>query len=133
MKQNIITKPISKTNNMENLDIIILTSVVATLFAVFFIAIYREIKSIDVTKPDYSKDTGPRARMIELVGGVFDSKKTSVKDRKVIMKAISRTIADMESDGIYFTKEVKEELEKQREELYCEYSNLPSVKSYEIK
>ena len=118
---------------MENIDIIILTSVVATLFAVFFIAIYREIKSIDLTKPDYSKDTGPRARMIELVGGVFDSKKTSAKDRKVIMKAISRTIADMESDGIYFTKEVKEELEKQREELYCEYSNLPSVKSYEIK
>jgi hypothetical protein len=118
---------------MENIDIIILTSVVATLFAVFFIAIYREIKSIDLTKPDYSKDNGPRARMIELVGGVFDSKKTSAKDRKVIMKAISRTIADMESDGIYFTKEVKEELEKQREELYCEYSNLPSVKSYEIK
>ena len=118
---------------MEHIDIIILTSVVATLFVVFFIAIYREVKSIDVTKPDYSKDNGPRARMIELVGGVFDSKKTSVKDRKVIMKAISRTIADMESDGIYFTPEIKEELEKQREELYCEYSNLPSVKAYETK
>jgi len=118
---------------MENIDIIILTSVVATLFAVFFIAIYREVKSIDVTKTDYSKDNGPRARMIELVGGVFDSKKTSARDRKVIMKAISRTIADMESDGIYFPEEVKDKLEKQREELYCEYSNLPSVKSYEIK
>ena len=118
---------------MENLDIIILTSVVATLFAVFFIAIFREVRSIDVTKPDYSKDNGPRARMIELVGGVFDSKRTSAKDRKVIMKAISRTIADMESDGIYFSQEVKEELEKQREELHCEYSGLPSVKSYQIK
>ena len=118
---------------MENLDIIILTSVVATLFAVFFIAIFREVRSIDVTKPDYSKDAGPRARMIELVGGVFDSSRTTVKDRKVIMKAITRTISDMESDGIYFTQEVKEELEKQREELNCEYSGLPSVKSYQIK
>jgi hypothetical protein len=71
--------------------------------------------------------------MIELVGGVFDSSKTTVKDRKIIMKAISRTIADMESDGIYFTQEVKEELEKQREKLHCEYSGLPSVKSYQIK
>jgi hypothetical protein len=118
---------------MENLDIIILTSIVATLFVVFFIAIFREVRSIDLTKPDYSKDNGPRARMIELVGGVFDSHKTSVKDRKVIMKAISRTIADMESDGIYFSPEVLKELEKQREELYCEYSNLPSVKAYETK
>lgn len=118
---------------MEHIDIIVLTSVVATLFAVFFIAIYREVRTIDVTKPDYSKDTGPRARMIELVGGVFDSSKTSKKDKKVIMKAISRTIADMESDGIYFSQEIKEELEKQREDLYCEYSNLPSVKSYQIK
>lgn len=118
---------------MENIDIIILTSVVATLFIVFFIAIFREVKSIDVTKPDYSKDNGPRARMIELVGGVFDSNRTTVKERKVIMKAITRTISDMESDGIYFSPEVKEELEKQREELHCEYSGLPSVKSYQIK
>lgn len=118
---------------MEHIDIIILTSVIATLFVVFFIAIYREVRSIDLTKPDYSKDNGPRARMIELVGGVFDSKKTSFKDRKIIMKAVQRTIADMESDGIYFTQEVKEELEKQREELHCEYSGLPSVKSYQIK
>ena len=38
----------------------------------------------------------------------------------------------MESDGIYFSEEAKEELRKQREESYCEYSGLPSPKSYEV-
>ncbi len=37
----------------------------------------------------------------------------------------------MESDGIYFPEEVKEELRKHREELHCEYSGLPSVKAYQ--
>jgi len=40
-------------------------------------------------------------------------------------------LADMEIDGIYFSEQIKEQLEKQREELYCEYSGLPSVKAYE--
>jgi hypothetical protein len=33
----------------------------------------------------------------------------------------------MESDGMYFSEEVKEKLQKEREELFCEYSGLPSV------
>jgi hypothetical protein len=37
----------------------------------------------------------------------------------------------MESDGIYFPEEVKEELRRQRNEM-CEYSGLPSVKSYQL-
>ena len=40
-------------------------------------------------------------------------------------------LADMESNGVYFSDEIKEELEKQREELLCEYSGLPSVKAYQ--
>jgi hypothetical protein len=40
-------------------------------------------------------------------------------------------LADMESNGTYFSEDVKEELEKQREEFYCEYSGLLSVKAYE--
>ena len=28
-------------------------------------------------------------------------------------------------------EEIKDELEKQREELYCEYSGLPSVRAYD--
>ena len=39
----------------------------------------------------------------------------------------------MESDGMYFSEEVREKLEKEREELFCEYSGLPSVKAYNDK
>ena len=42
-----------------------------------------------------------------------------------------RNIADMDSGGVYFDDNIKEELVKQREELHCEYSGLPSVKAYE--
>jgi hypothetical protein len=45
------------------------------------------------------------------------------------MKSI--VLPDMESDGVYFSDDVIEEFEKQREELHCEYSGLPSPKAYE--
>ena len=38
----------------------------------------------------------------------------------------------MESDGIYFPEEVKEQLKEYREEMHCEYSGLPSPKSYDV-
>jgi hypothetical protein len=38
----------------------------------------------------------------------------------------------MENDGVYFSEAIKDELKKQREELNCEYSGLPSVKSYDV-
>jgi hypothetical protein len=46
-----------------------------------------------------------------------------------MIKVIQRTNPDVESYGIYFPEELKEELEKQRKEI-CECSGLPSVKSY---
>jgi hypothetical protein len=117
---------------MENLDIFILTSIVATLFVVFIIAMWRELNSVSKNPPDYSKEKGPRADMINFIGNIFDDKSIPKKEKKMIVKAMNRTIADMESDGMYFPTEVKEELKKQREELHCEYSGLPSVKSYEV-
>ena len=59
--------------------------------------------------------------------------KISKKDKEIIYKAVNRTIADMESDGIYFPEEVKEQLKEYREEMHCEYSGLPSVKSYMVQ
>ena len=117
---------------MENIDIFILTSIVATLFAVFIIAMWRELNAVSKRPPDYSAERGPRADMIKFVGNIFDDKNIPKKEKKLIVKAMNRTISDMESDGIYFPSEVKEELERQREELNCEYSGLPSVKSYDI-
>ena len=116
---------------MEKLDIIILTSVVATLFLVFFIACYRELKNIEENPNKYQKEGGPRVELINFVGGLFDDQSIAKDDKKMIYKAMNRTIADMESDGLYFPEEVKDELKKRREELNCEYSGLPSVKSYQ--
>ena len=119
---------------MENLDLYILTSVVATLFIVFFVAIWREIKNVDENSYKYEREGGPRAALFNLMAKLFEDEATPVKEKKIIYRAVSRTISDMESDGIYFPSEVKEELKKQRDEMMCEYSGLPSVKSYgEIK
>ena len=117
---------------MENLDIFILTSIVATLFIVFFITMWRELNEVSKRPVDYSKESGLRADMVTFVGSIFDNKAIPKKEKKMIYKAINRTIADMESDGIYFPEEIKEELKRQREELNCEYSGLPSVKAYDI-
>ena len=118
-------------NKMEKLDIIILTSVVATLFAVFIVTMWRELNEVSKRPPDYSSERGPRADMINFVGSIFDDQSIPKREKKMIVKAMNRTISDMESDGLYFPEEVKEELKKRREELNCEYSGLPSVKSYE--
>jgi len=115
---------------MENLDIIILTTVVSTLFVVFGVLMYQELSSVDENTYKTSKNGGPRVYLFNLMARLFDDE-IPTNERKVIYKAVKRTMADMESDGIYFPEEVKEKLREYREELNCEYSGLPSVKSYE--
>jgi len=119
---------------MENIEIIILSTVVVTLFSIFVIATYRELSKAE-SNPRPSEETGPRANMIKFIGRLFDeeaTKKMSVKQKKVMYSAIKKTIADMESDGVYFPEEIKIELENKRKESICEYSGLPSVKTYDI-
>jgi hypothetical protein len=116
------------------MEVIILTSIVVTLFAVFVITTYRELSNITNKEYVSSKQTGGRASLVNFMGRLFDeesNKKLSVKQKDIIYKAVHRTIADMESEGIYFPENAKEQLEKQREEQYCGYSGLRSVKSYE--
>ncbi len=113
------------------MDILLLTTIVVTLFIVFGIAVYREFKVMGETEYKYTKEYGPRAGLVNFVGNLASNKSLSKKERKIVYKAMRRNIADMESDGVYFDDDVKEILRKQREELHCEYSGLPSVKSYE--
>jgi hypothetical protein len=117
---------------MENLDIIILTTVVSTLFVVFGVLMYKELSSVDENTYKTSKDGGPRVYLMKMMARLFDDE-IPTNERKVIYKAVKRTMSDMESDGIYFPEEVRERLREYREELNCEYSGLPSVKSYEDK
>jgi hypothetical protein len=113
------------------MEIIFLTTVVVTLFIVFGIAMYREFKLMDETEYRYTKETGPRAGLVNFVGNMVTNKSLSKKERKIVYNAMKRNIADMESNGVYFDESIKEIMKKQRDELHCEYSGLPSVKAYE--
>jgi hypothetical protein len=125
---------------MENLDIIILTTIVSTLFIVFGILMYREFSNVDKNGWQYDPNAKKYGReaLFVMMQRLFDDEvpkkartKISKKDKEIIYKAMHRTMADMESDGIYFPEEVKEKLKEYREETYCEYSGLPSPKAYE--
>lgn len=119
---------------MENLDIIILTSILATLFIVFGILMYRESRNITDQSNDII-DKSPRANMVRFIGGMFDEEyvKMTKKEKQKVYKAVTRTMSDMESGGVYFSEEAKELLEQKRKELNCEYSGLPSVASYMVE
>jgi hypothetical protein len=121
-----------KESKMENLDIIILSTIVTTLFIVFGFVTIKELRNVELSsKP--SEEAGPRANMIRFVGRLFDeseTKKMNPRQQAMVYSNVKRTIADMETDGVYFPKEVKDKLKKKREELICNYSDLPSVMSY---
>ena len=118
---------------MENLDIIVLSTIVTTLFAIFIGLTIKEFNNVQPNIPP-SEESGPRANLIKFMGRLFDSPALTKEqaDKKIeVYNTVYKTMADMESDGVYFPDDVKKELIKKREELWCEYSNLPSVKSYE--
>ena len=127
---------------MENLDIIILTSIVSTLFIVFGILMYKEFSNMEKTGYQYNPNSKKYGRdaLFDMMARLFEDehvtkarKKISKKEKEIVYKAVARTISDMESDGIYFPDEVKEKLKEYREETYCEYSGLPSPKAYQIE
>lgn len=118
---------------MENLDIIILTTIVSTLFLVFFVLMYKEFSKMEKEEYTYKADVKRYGRdgIYNLLERLFDDNLQTKSQKVKLFKTIDRTIADMESDGMYFSKDIKEKLEKEREELFCEYSGLPSPKAYD--
>jgi D-ribose pyranose/furanose isomerase RbsD len=86
------------------MEILILTLIVIISFIIFGVVTYKEFTKV--------------------------GKKLTFNEREIISKVMNRTISDMESDGVYFSDEIKEELKRQKEELICHYSGLPSVKSW---
>ena len=111
------------------MDIIILTIIISLLliFFAFGPIFFQEFNIAKRKTPDINFNQFIKKYFLE----GKDLSKMETKDVKVLYQKISSTIADMESDGMYFSEEVKEKLEKEREELFCEYSGLPSPKAYE--
>lgn len=116
---------------MEQLDIIVLTSVMATAFIIFIVATCREFIYMSKNSFNDQYGKGREFKLLTFTKKLAENNHTRKKQKKVIYNAIFDTIADMESDGVYFPEEVKKELVKQRDELTCHYSGLPSTISYE--
>ena len=81
---------------MENLDIIILTTVVVVLFLVFIIATIKEIS--EETKKGFTagKETGPRADMMEFVGRFFSDDNIEPTQKKELLNIIKKKMGDIE-------------------------------------
>ena len=99
---------------MENLDIILLTVVVAVAFLVFIVTTLKEFTKMETevytdlkSKPSYGRDA-----LYDLLQKLFDDESIPKTDKKTVLKTIGRTMADMESDGLYFPEEIKEKFAK---------------------
>ena len=100
-----------------DMDIILLTAVISTLFIVFIIAVYREFSVMENETYVYQKESGPRAGLVNFVGNLASNKSLTSDEKKVIYKAMHRNIADMESDGVYFDNSLKEIVQDQMQVL----------------
>lgn len=96
-----------------DMDIILLTAVISTLFIVFIIAVYREFTVMESETYVYQKEAGPRAGLVNFVGNIAANKSLTPEEKKVIYRAMHRNIADMESDGVYFDNSLKEIVQDQ--------------------
>lgn len=99
---------------MENLDVILLTAVVAVAFLVFIFSSLKEFTKMETetysdskSKPTYGRDA-----LYDLLQKLFDDESIPKTDKKTVLKTIGRTMSDMESDGLYFPEEIKEKLTK---------------------
>jgi hypothetical protein len=117
-----------------DMDIILLTAVISTLFIVFIIAVYREFAVMENETYVFQKETGPRAGLVNFVGNLASNKALTKEEKKVIYQAMHRNIADMESDGVYFDNSLKAIVQDQIEVLEkVEEKPLPKAKKITTK
>ena len=83
---------------MENLDLIILTTVVVILFMVFIIATFKEI--IEEAKNPFKggEEGGPRAEMIKFVGKLFSDERMEPQEKKELLNIIKKSIDEIKVD-----------------------------------
>ena len=80
--------------------------------------VYTDLKS----KPSYGRDA-----LYDLLQKLFDDETIPKTDKKKVLKTIGRTMADMESDGLYFPEEIKEKLAKDGIPLPSKKSNTETL------
>ena len=89
------------------MEVVALTVAIVTLFSVFFVTIWREMNK--VSSPNYKPEKGrPTGGRYAIFNFIEDESKPKVKKNKKIKRQSPMqfgTIADMETDGVYFDRE----------------------------
>lgn len=81
---------------MENLDLVLLTTLVTVLFIVFILATYREFSSMSKTSFKSGKEGGPRADLLFYIAKLFDDDKITKNDKIEFLKVVKKTITEIE-------------------------------------
>jgi uncharacterized protein YpmB len=83
---------------MENLDLIILTTIVVILFMVFILATFKQFMEDAKNPYKGGKERGPRADMIEFVGRIFSDDHIEPKEKKELLNIIKKRIDGIDVD-----------------------------------
>lgn len=101
---------------VNNIDLIVLSTIIVTCFMVFIIGTYRVFSKLDDNSYKTSVDGGPRVALLKILTKYLiedpnrnttnrKNKKTDKLSEEAIRRAVSNTLADMESDGVYFMRD----------------------------
>ncbi len=101
---------------MENIDIIILTSVVVVAFLVFIITSVREFIRMEFNEYQYNPNEKKYGRdaLFNLLEKLFEDDTISKDSKKEIIKTIERNIADMDDGGVYFSEEAIQKIKEKK-------------------
>ena len=83
---------------MENLDIILLSTVVSVLFLVFITATYREFAEMGKTQYKGSIEKGPRAEMMRFIGKIFSDDSIEPKEKEKLLAIIKKSLDQLQTD-----------------------------------
>lgn len=88
---------------MENIDIIILTTVVVISFVIFIVTSVQEFLRMEKEPYEYKEASGPtRAALFDALSSLLEEEDYPTKKNKRRKGSIKRTISDMETDGVHF-------------------------------
>lgn len=90
---------------MENLDIIILTSLVIVSFVIFIISSFKEFNRMEKEPYEFEKATGfSRTALFNVLRSILEDDDMQEDEREKFRNTLKRSIADMHTDGVYFDK-----------------------------
>ncbi len=84
----------------NNMDIIVLTSVIIVLFIVFLIATVREVNTVSSKEFVQKEEGGPRAEMMRFIGKLFTDDRIEPGKKITFMNAVKTIIEQLPEDEI---------------------------------